>query len=183
MPLRRDIDLLKVEIVTERLIFRPTSIVDLMPIFEQFNERVTRYMYPPPARSSVETAAFIADSIERMNNRTNLQLTILRKGMDDRFAGCLGLHHPESRTPEIGIWLAEKWQGAGLGFEAVDGLCGWAAEEVEFDYLKYPVDLANRRSRNIPIALGADIEDEYDRITPDGRTLNIVEYRIYPESI
>ena len=172
MALRRDIDLLEVEIVTDRLILRPTSIIDLDTIFSEFNERVTRFMFPPPARSSVETASFIAGSIDAMINRTNLQLTILRKDPQDQFAGCAGLHHPESRT-----------QGMGLGLEAVEAICNWAADEVECDYIKYPVDRANGPSRKIPESLGAEIEDEYDRVTPDGRILNIVEYRIYPEQL
>lgn len=183
MVLRRDIDLLEVEIVTDRLTLRPTSLIDLNPIFGKFTETVTRFMFPSPARSSVETASFIADSIEGMLNRTNLQLTILRKDTQNEFAGCAGLHHPESRTPEIGIWLAEESQGMGLGLETVKGICGWAADEIECDYIKYPVDRANGASRRIPESLGAEIEDEYDRITPDGRILNIVEYRIYPEII
>ncbi len=181
--LRRDIDLLEVEIVTDRLTLRPIGVIDLEPIFRQFNERVTRFMFPSPARSSVETASFITDSVEGTINRTNLQLTILKKAVPDQFAGCLGLSHPESRMPEIGIWLAEDSQGQGLGFEAVDALCSWAADEIECDYIKYPVDRANGPSRHIPVSLGAEIEDEYDRVTSDGRILNIVEYRIYPESI
>jgi ribosomal-protein-alanine N-acetyltransferase len=181
MPLRRDIDLLEVEIVTDRLVLHPTSFVDLGPIFRDFNDRVTRYMFPSPPRSSVETATFITDSMDAMIKRTNLQLTILRKDARNQFAGCAGLNNPESRTPEIGIWLAEKSQGMGLGLEAVEGICDWAAVEVECDYIIYPVDRANVPSRHIPESLGAEIEDEYDRITQDGRTLNILEYRIYPE--
>ena len=181
MALRRDIDLLEVEIVTDRLILRPTSFIDLDPIFGNFNERVTRYMFPSPARSSVETAAFIADSIEGMIGRTNLQLTILRKDLHNKFAGCAGLHHPETPTPEIGIWLAEDSQGLGLGLEAVQAVCDWAADEVDCEYIKYPVDRANTPSRRIPESLGAEIEDEYNRVTPDGQILNIVEYRIHPE--
>ena len=181
MALRRDIDLLEVEIITDRLILRPTSFIDLDPIFRNFNERVTRFMFPSPATSSVESASFIADSIDGMFNRTNLQLTILRKDLQNRFAGCAGLHHPESQTPEIGIWLAEDSQGMGLGLEAVEAICNWAAGEVECDYIRYPVDRDNGPSRKIPESLGAEIEDEYDRITPNGRILNIVEYRIYLE--
>jgi len=176
--LRCDICLLEAEIATDRLILRPTSFIDLDQIFSKFNERVTRFMFPSPARSSVETASFIADSIDGMVNRTNLQLTILRKETPNQFADCAGLHHLESRTSEIGIWLAEDSQGLGLGLEAVEAVCSWAADEIEFDYIKYPVDRANGASRHIPESLGAEIEDEYDRITPDGRTLNIVEYRI-----
>jgi len=183
MSLRRDIDLLGVEIVTDRLFIRPTSVADLFSIFENFNESVTRFMVPTPARSSIETATFIADSIEGMINRTNLQLTILHKDEPNIFTGVMGLHHPESRTPEIGIWLAESSQGKGLGLEAVEGLCDWATHEIECDYLVYPVDRANARSRNIPESLGGEIEDEYDKITADGRTLNLLEYRIYPDAL
>jgi len=181
MVLRRDIDLLEVEIVTDRLVIRPTSFIDVEPIFSKFNERVTRYMFPSPASSSTETASFIADSIEGMIDRTDLQVTILRKDMQSQFAGCAGLHHPESRTPEIGIWLAEGSQGMGFGLEAVEAICGWAADEIECDYIIYPVDLANTASRHIAESLGAEVEDEYDRVTPDGRILNIVEYRIYQQ--
>jgi len=70
-----------------------------------------------------------------------------------------------------------------LGSEAIEALCGWAAEEIDCEYLKYPVDRANVPSRRIPESQGGEIEDEYDLISPDGRTLNIVEYRIYPETI
>jgi hypothetical protein len=38
-------------------------------------------------------------------------------------------------------------------------------------------------NRRIPESLGAEIEDEYDPITIAGRTLNMVEYRIYPETL
>jgi hypothetical protein len=62
-------------------------------------------------------------------------------------------------------------------------LCAWAAKEIDCDYLKYPVDRANQPSRRIPETLGGEIEDEYDMITPNGRTLNIVEYRLYPETL
>ena len=118
MALCRDIDILEVKIVTDRLILRPTSLFDLDPIFRNFDGRVTRFMFPSPAISSVETALFINDSIDAMLNRTNLHLTILHSDPKDQFAGCAELHHTESRTPEIGIWLAEGSQGMGLGLEA-----------------------------------------------------------------
>jgi RimJ/RimL family protein N-acetyltransferase len=182
MALRRDIELLDVEIVTHRLVLRPVSIIDLEPIAREFNERITRYMYPPAARSSADVAPFIADSMEGLSNNTNLQLVAVKKDATTEFVGCLGLHRPQSRTPELGIWIAEKFHRQGLGLEAIEALCEWAAAEIECDYLKYPVDQANAPSRRIPETLGGEIEDEYDRITIDGRTLNILEYRIYPEA-
>ena len=115
MALCHDIDLLEVKIVNDRLILRPTSLFDLDPIFRNFNERVTRFMFPSPAISSVETASFITDSIDAMLDRTNLHLTILHSDPKDQFAGCAGLHHTESRTPEIGIWLARVRRAWDLG--------------------------------------------------------------------
>jgi [ribosomal protein S5]-alanine N-acetyltransferase len=183
MPLRRDTQLQDVVITTDRLILRPTNIIDLEPINREFNERITRYMTPPAAQSSTDVALFIADSMEGLNNNTNLQLTAVSREQPHEFTGCLGLHHPETRTPELGIWIAEKFHRQGLGLEAIEALCAWAAKEIDCDYLQYPVDRANQPSRRIPESLGAEIEDEYDRITTDGRTLNLVEYRIYPETL
>ena len=49
-----------------------------------------------------------------------------------------------------GISLAEGSLGMGLGLEAVAAVCNWVADEVECDYIRYPVDRANGSSRNIP---------------------------------
>lgn len=181
--LRRDIQLLDVEIVTERLILRPIDLQDLDPIAREFDDEITRYMYPPPARSAMDVAPFIADSLEGLSTNTNLQLVAVQREDPNQFVGCLGLHKPQTDTPELGIWIAKTFHKQGLGLEAIEGLCEWATDEIECDYLRYPVDRENIPSRRIPETLGGEIEDEYDRITPDGRTLNIVEYRIYPETI
>jgi ribosomal-protein-alanine N-acetyltransferase len=119
VPLRRDIQLQGVEIVTGRLILRPTSIIDLDPITREFSERITRYMTPPAAQSSADVALFIADSIEGLNNNTNLQLTVVSREQPGQFVGCLGFYHPETRTPELGIWIAEQFHRRGLGLEAI----------------------------------------------------------------
>jgi len=183
MPLKRRIDLSETRIETERLLIRPTGLVDLDSIFGEFTDQITIYMFPRPARSIDETAKFIADSIEGQINGTNYQVTMVIRDDPTSFVGSSGIHHPDSRTPELGLWVAGRYQGKGFGTETITALCEWAAEEVHCDYLKYPVDRANTASRKIPEGLGGDVEDEYDLITPDGRTLNILEYRIYPEQL
>lgn len=183
MGLRRDIQLLDVKIVTERLIIRPIDLVDLRPIAREFTDDITLYMYPPAARSTMDVAPFIADSLEGLSNNTNLQLVAVLREKPDKFVGCIGLHKLATSTPELGIWIAKVFHRQGLGLEAIEALCDWAASEIDCDYLRYPVDRANSASRRIPETLGGEIEDEYDKIIPDGRMLNIVEYRIYPEMI
>jgi ribosomal-protein-alanine N-acetyltransferase len=182
VPLRRNIELEDVRIVTDRLILRPIELNDVKPIAREFTEQITQFMFPPPARSVTDVAPFIADSIEGLANNTNLQMVAVQADNPDRFVGCVGLHKPQTSTPELGIWIAKGFHGQGLGSEAIEALCGWAAEEIDCEYLKYPVDRANVPSRRITESLGGEIEDEYALISPDGRTLNIVEYRIYPET-
>jgi ribosomal-protein-alanine N-acetyltransferase len=111
--LRRDIHLLDVEIVTERLILRPLDLVDLEPIAREFDEQVTRYMYSSAARSAMDVAPFIADSIEGLTSNTNLQLVAVLQENPKTFVGCLGLHKPHTTTPELGIWVADSSIGKG----------------------------------------------------------------------
>ena len=115
MVLRRDIELLGVEIVTERLILRPISLTDLEPIAREFTDKITEYMYPPAARSAMDVAPFIADSLEGLGNNTNLQLVAVSKDPIGQFVGCLGLHKPTTRTPELGIWIGAKLSPTGPG--------------------------------------------------------------------
>lgn len=123
MPLKRRIDLSETRVETERLLIRPTGLADLDPIFNEFTDRVTTYMFPRPARSIDETAKFIADSIEGQLNGTNYQVTMVLRDDPKCFVGCSGIHHPDSRTPELGLWVAERHQGKGFGTEAISALC------------------------------------------------------------
>lgn len=132
----------EVEIVTDRLTLRPNSIIDLEPITREFNERITCYMTPPAARSSLDVAPFIADSMEGLNNN-NLQLTAVNREQSHEFTGCLRLDHPETRTPELGICITEKFCRQGLWLEATEALYAWVATEVDCDYLTYLDDRAN----------------------------------------
>ncbi|NQW19170.1 MAG: GNAT family N-acetyltransferase [Chloroflexi bacterium] len=154
MPLRRDIKLLDVKIITERLLLRPIDLIDLEPIAREFNEQITRYMYPPPARSRMDIAPFIAGAIEGLSNNTNLQMIAADKGNTDNFVGCVGLNDLHSPTPELGVWIAKSFHRQALGLEAIEALCNWVAIEIECDYLRYPVDRANTSSRRIPETLG-----------------------------
>ena len=101
-------------------------------------------MTPPAARSSLDVAPFIADSMEGLNNNNNLQLTAVNREQSHEFTGCLRLDHPETRTPELGICITEKFCRQGLWLEATEALYAWVATEVDCDYLTYLVDRANQ---------------------------------------
>jgi RimJ/RimL family protein N-acetyltransferase len=174
--------LVYVEIETERLRLVPTSEDYAREVFTQFTPAVTKLMYPAPAHAIEETLAFLRGARAKILAGVELQLVILSLE-DEEFLGHAGIHHIDTRTPEVGIWLKLDAQGEGFGREAVRGLCAWALENLEFDYLKYAVDRRNLPSRRIPEALGGQIEAEYEEINEAGETLDLVEYRLYPEAL
>jgi RimJ/RimL family protein N-acetyltransferase len=93
------------------------------------------------------------------------------------------LHHIDTRTPELGIWVKKAAHGHGYGREAITGLTGWAMQNLDFDYLVYPVDRRNLPSRRIPEALGGVIEAEYTMTNASGNLLEILEYRIHRSTL
>ena len=114
-------ELLNVEIVTNRLSLKPISMNYKEDIFLEFTEEIATYMYPRSAKDSSETESFINDSVVGLKNRENLQLVILKKDSQE-FLGCAGLHNINRKVPEIGIWLKQSAHGNGYGLETVIAL-------------------------------------------------------------
>lgn len=172
--------LLKQRIESERLLLVPISMQYKHEIFEEFSEDITILMGPSPAKDISETEAFIEHSLKGLAEGNNLQLVILEKGSQE-FLGCASLHHVDGKTPEmLGVWLKKPSHGKGYGKEAMIAVKKWADENMEYDYILYPVAHKNIASRKIPESLGGTIEREYDQTTLQGN-IRLVEYRIYPD--
>jgi RimJ/RimL family protein N-acetyltransferase len=173
---------LSVELSTNRLLLRPISFKYKADIFTEFTEKITIYMHPCPAKDISETEAFISDSIKNMKSGNNLIFVILKKTTEE-FLGCAGIHGIEQKEPELGIWLKKAAHGNKYGLEAIDAIKQWADANLDYKYLRYPVDRVNIASRKIPEALGGKIVKEYTKKNMSGNTLHIVEYRIYKSRI
>lgn len=172
------IDLLTVDIVSERLRLTSISFAYEQQIFVNFTAEIARYMFPKPAKDIGETQSFIAESLERMRQGHNLQLVILDKNTGE-FLGCCGLHGSNNpRKPEFGIWLKKEAHGVAFGKEAVHALYDWARENLEVAYYIYPLDRHNIASRKIPESLGGHIISEYVSQGFAGNKLDIVVYKI-----
>ena len=170
-------DLINVEITTDRLLLAALSFKYKENIFSEFTEEITIYMYPRPAKNISETEAFIKGAIEGLRNNIDLGLVILKKESQE-FLGCAGLHEINRKDPELGIWLKKKAHGNKYGLEVITAIKSWADEKLDYEYLRYPVDKANIASRKIPEALGGEIVREFNKINMSGNTLHIVEYKI-----
>lgn len=172
--------LLNLEIITSRLLLKPISIIYKEEIFREFTEKITTYMCPRPPQEISETESFINDSIAKMKNEKHLGFVILKKDTKE-FLGCTGIHNINHKTPELGIWLKKTAHGNSYGLETITALKEWAEENLDYEYLIYPVDKENIPSRKIPEKLGGEIAREYDKINLSGRVLHLVEYRIPKE--
>jgi ribosomal-protein-alanine N-acetyltransferase len=168
---------LDVVIETRRLRLLPTHERYAPAIFESFTPEITTYMFPAPAKNIDETLQFIRVARASTQSGQDLQVAILH-GDTGEFLGHGGLHHVDTPTPELGIWIKKAAHGNGYGLEAVAGLADWAACNLHFKYLIYPVDRRNLASRRIPEVLGGAIAAEYTQTNASGNLLNLLEYRI-----
>lgn len=148
-------------------------------VFENFTEEITTYMVPAPAKEIAETHRVVDNFIRQRSEGTDLVFAILNHETGE-FLGLCGLHHIDTKTPELGIWTKAGAHGSHVGRRAIWTLYAWGKEHLSYDYIKYPVDRKNVPSRKIPESLGGVLEDEYKVQNMAGAMLDIVEYRLYP---
>lgn len=144
-----------ITIFADRVTLKPVSSAYEDAIFREFTEEVARYTYPKPSEDIVATRGFIAESRERMNRSEELVVAVLDR-TTGKFLGLAGLHHIDTREPEIGIWLAKSAQGQGYGKEVVSALVRWADANLDYDSFMYPVVKENLPSRGLIESLGGE---------------------------
>jgi len=171
--------LLNVSIKSNRLLLIPISMKYRNEIFKEFSEEITTFMYPAAATDISEIDEFIKKSLDGLAKGSNLQLVILDKESLE-FFGCLGIHHVDRKTPEFGIWLKKSAHGMGYGREGVTAVKKWADNNLDYEYILYPVAEKNIPSRKIPESLGGVIKNETDEVGLGGNKFHCLEYRIYP---
>ncbi len=169
--------LLDIEIEGNRLLLKSISLAYKKPIFENFTEEITTYMYPRPPKNTAQAASFIKNSLEGMKNEHELILVILKKDSQE-FLGCAGIHRINTKHPEFGIWLKQTAHRKGYGLEAITVMKNWCEDNLDCEYFTYPVDEENYPSRRIPEKLGGEIVRAYKKRNLSGRILNLLEYRI-----
>jgi lysophospholipase L1-like esterase/RimJ/RimL family protein N-acetyltransferase len=168
------------ELITKRLILKPVTYEYAHDIFTHFNYEITRYMYPKPADDINDTLAFIKSSIDKYNAGEEIVFTAILKETNE-FIGCMGIHHLNTKTPELGIWIKKSSHGNHYGLEGISEIIAYARSHFTYDYLIYPVDRRNLASRNIPESHGGIVKKAYDVFGMAHNDLKIIEYFIYDE--
>jgi [ribosomal protein S5]-alanine N-acetyltransferase len=181
--LLKNIDLESLDIQGKRICLCAIEEKYAPVIFEEFSDEITYFMFPKPAEKIEETLAYIHTTRKGMKEGFDLVFAILKKE-NKEFLGCCGFHGKSNPiTPELGIWIKKSAHGEKYGREAIFTVTQWAVENVEFDYLIYPVDRDNIPSRKIPESLGGIVYEENKVKTMRGTYLNEVVYKITKNDI
>ena len=172
-------DLSNTNIETKNLYLKPITLEYKEEIFREFTPEITVNMFPKTPDKIEEVIEFIETAMEGNKEGSNLQMVVLHKESKD-FLGCAGLHHIDGKTPELGIWIKKSAHGNAYGKEAMIALKEWGDQNIDHEYILYPVSDKNYASKRIPEFLGGKIAREYDEKNMSGEMHHFLEYRIYP---
>ncbi|MBU1557521.1 GNAT family N-acetyltransferase [Patescibacteria group bacterium] len=170
-------DLSKITIQTERLLLVPISSKFRKVIFKELTKEITKYMFPQPTGNIKDTDNFLKNSVDKIRKGEDLIFAITNP-KNGEFLGCIGLHHLNQKSPELGIWLKKDAHGYKYGQEAMRGVKNWADKNLTYSYLKYPVAKANVPSRKVAESLGGKVASPYILRNQIGEECDGLIYRI-----
>lgn len=167
-----------IKIVTNRLVLQPVNEIYIDEINKNFTKDITTYMPYDPIGNREDTVNFVSSSIENLNMQKEIVFVILDKTTKN-FIGCCGIHNINSESVEVGLWIKKDLQSNGLGTEIVTCLVKFIEDNFSINYIIYPVDEKNIRSRKIPEKLGFEEFTRYTKPKNKTEVLNTIEYRKY----
>jgi RimJ/RimL family protein N-acetyltransferase len=171
-------DYLNMVLESERLFLKPMSLDYVEETFKEFTPEITKFMAPRSPEKIDETREYYTGSIKKIGEGEKLDFNFFVKDTGE-YIGNGGLSDIKTKTPELGVWIKKSAHGHKYGREAMQRLKDWADENIDYDYIKYPVVDENIASRKIPESMGGVVEAESDEANGAGVMQHLVEYRIY----
>lgn len=144
-------------------------------IFKEFNDEITTYMYPIPAKNIAETTGLVKSIMKKNESGDDFTFIIIHKDTEE-FIGMGGVHHLRKPFPEFGIWTTKHSHGNHYGFEAIQAAYYYFSKK--YSGFIYPVDKDNIPSKKIPLRLGGILKKRIDQLNMGGKVLHIEEYFI-----
>lgn len=167
----------KLLINTNRLILKPVDEKYIDDINTSFTQDITKYMPFNPNGDRNEIVNFVESSNRNLIKKTDIVFVVLNLEM--KFIGCCGIHNINKESVEVGLWLRKEYQSQGFGTEITSALIDFIEQNFEFDYIIYPVDKENIKSKKIPEKLGFIPFETYKKKKNDLIDLHIIEFRKY----
>ena len=169
----------KLLINTNRLILKTIDEKYIDDINLNFTQEITQYMPFNPNGDKNEILNFVENSRRNLIQKTDIVFVALNLEM--KFIGCCGIHNINKESVEVGLWLGKEYQNQGFGTEIIHALIAFIEQNFEFNYIIYPVDKENIRSRKIPEKLGFVPFKTYKKRKNDLIDLHIIEFRKYKQ--
>ncbi|MCH7313467.1 GNAT family N-acetyltransferase [Acinetobacter sp. ANC 3882] len=139
-----------------RLDLFPFQMDDLVDIYPCVTTTLTRYMAWEPAQSFAEIEQIGQTWLIAESNHTDRHF-VLRDKRDQVFIGLIGIHHLDTATPELGLWIREDFHQQGFAKEAILEVFRWASAHISAQYFLYPVAIENQPSRKLAEFLGGTV--------------------------
>lgn len=153
----------EVEIESARLVLKPFSSGDADAAFSCITHSLTRFMGWEPSASRHDFDRVWQSWMPSIDEGSDFVFAI-RRCCDRHFLGLAGLHHAQTASPELGIWIREDRHRQGFGREAVASVAQWASQTMKPAHYIYPVAEENHASRRIAELLGGVVIER--RATP-----------------
>lgn len=152
------------ELKTERLVIREAACEEAKQISGQ-NDGNSANMFLTSL--SEEDIAIIFNDKEEVSNLLTRFCNIIGNGNSEIYGawknktllGFISIVNAESRTPELQIEIAPKFQNKGYGFEFLSALLKHLFEERKFQYIRYTVLPDNERSIALVENIGALLQE------------------------
>lgn len=167
-------------IKTKRIQLLPLSSIYVYDYFKEFNSEITKYQYPDPFKSINEARNFFAHFVQCKKEGTSLVCIIA--DMEGTFIGSVEAHGIDTSIPELGIWIAQKYQSKGYGFEAIKGLMDYICADQPVDYFIYEADSRNAGSIKLINRLNGEKHGHEEFVTESGKKLKLDKYYIKGDS-
>jgi RimJ/RimL family protein N-acetyltransferase len=160
-----------------RLILGPINEKYIDDINLNFTKEITEYMPFDPTGDKNEIINFVEKAKKNLIQKTDIVFVVLN--LKREFLGCCGIHNINKESVELGLWLRKEYQNQGFGTEIINVLIDFVEQNFEFNYIIYPVDKENIRSRKIPENLGFVPFKTYIEKRSNLIDLHIIEFRKY----
>lgn len=165
-------------ITTERLRILPLSdkYEYINEYFEEFTTEITRYQYPDPFRDIDAVKDFFDQMIQCRKEGMHLCCIVI--DMNGNFIGAVDAYGINTAAPELGLWIAKKYQLKGFGYEAITGMIDFIRSNQKIDFFVYEADCRNAASTKLINKLKGEKHKHEHVVTESGKELELDMYYI-----
>jgi RimJ/RimL family protein N-acetyltransferase len=165
------------QIVSERITLIPLNETHFNDYQREFIKEITKFQYPDPFSNSEEAERVLSEFIQMRLEGSALVCTITDSV--GRFIGNVEAHSIDTSRPEVGVWIAQKYQRQGYAYEALMGMMEFLRLHSGVEYFIYEADVRNEGSMRLIKKLKGAKQEHESFLTESGKQLELDIFFIY----